>query len=558
VGVEFDIRASLAAATKAFDQSVASGWRAIKQEGKNLFTRGKEISDPWGAYFKTPLEIRLDSQTGKRKIFWQGYDRSVSASMRRHAAWLRLNGATKEEIGKARAELSAWQGLETVILGLEEGEAVQFLALRSLDSNDGVALQQVSLRNGRLALESQLLPFDRPEQIDKFIESVEFMGESLEINQAETDVDLLVFWAVKGEAIDFKQDVPKLIGAATRAEQLPTIQSRQAVVGDVPEVLAANPLEDRVVSAKPTSFWFEMAAGVKIASRSDPEAAEAAESETIVLDRPEVTPVVFAATSGKIQEREVMEGVRPVVAVKPVSAVSPASRPAKASGKTGGRVDVEAEAGVMPTGSDPVGQQPPSRINPEGIESTRPVEPDQPKVNLDAPQQDFVRDFVDLSAPKHSMEVSEKVDVVKEQDHTEASGKTEVGQLRPSRINPEVVKVEPPVWQVELEGLSWQEIPEWKFDNLLVEGDWGFSVAAGLTSLNEQIMTAKRAFEGRQWPIFDFYCQVSNVVAATLFLIANTFCLDTQGLILAEEKVFEKSGGVVSGLTPNFLRKNES
>ena len=138
----------------------------------NVLSRGKEL--PGNAYFQTELEKRVNSRTGKEELFWKGYERSVSASMRRNVAWLRLHKAAPEKIAQAKAEYKAWQQMEEIVLGLGQDEAVQFLALRGVEPEEGVALQQVSWVDGQLMLESQILPLNKVGEIEKFVELLEY------------------------------------------------------------------------------------------------------------------------------------------------------------------------------------------------------------------------------------------------------------------------------------------------------------------------------------------------------------------------------------------------
>ena len=101
MGKEFSLAVAAVAVSKAFDQSPRQGFLQIGREVNNLFTRTQEIVDPLGAYFVKPLEVK------NSQIFWEGYDRSITASLRRNAALLRLNKAPKAEYEKAKAVIAS-------------------------------------------------------------------------------------------------------------------------------------------------------------------------------------------------------------------------------------------------------------------------------------------------------------------------------------------------------------------------------------------------------------------------------------------------------------------
>ncbi|MCX6816675.1 MAG: hypothetical protein NTZ93_02340 [Candidatus Beckwithbacteria bacterium] len=269
----FDWQVAGIAISKAFDQSFGQGVNQIGNEIKNVFAKTQEMVKPQESYFKTPLEIR------DNKIYWQDYEQSISHSLLRNAALLRLNGASKEEIEKAKAEWKMWNRLEEKILGLEKGQVVQFLALRGIDPELGVALQQIKREENELVLESQLMPFSQIDQIENFRELLGEKGEDVSFVSESADVDPMVGWAVQGVAIDFQQDLPELISEAYQSVQpeflstqprpfwsfseiIPIVVKPEIQFDETATTLIEQSIEQEnaipVTSA--TSFWFKLAA----------------------------------------------------------------------------------------------------------------------------------------------------------------------------------------------------------------------------------------------------------------------------------------------------------
>ena len=257
MGKEFSLAVAAVAVSKAFDQSPRQGFLQIGREVNNLFTRTQEIVDPLGAYFVKPLEVK------NSQIFWEGYDRSITASLRRNAALLRLNKAPKAEYEKAKAECKNWKdNLEPKILGLTEGQGVQFLALRELMVDQGISLQQVSMRNGRLVLESQLMPFNQLSQVENFQELLSEGRENINLPLENENVDSAVSWAVQGQTIDFKQDLPEMIIGSMLPEQ-DLVDLQQPIISAWPQLISTSNLDlslgiDRVTSIEPSSFWWQI------------------------------------------------------------------------------------------------------------------------------------------------------------------------------------------------------------------------------------------------------------------------------------------------------------
>jgi len=227
MGCEFDIRVSGIAISKALDRSFDQGLIQIGNEIKNVFTRTQEVTNPLEAYFRTLLTIKTN-KIGETALFWEGYDRSISNSMLRNAALLKLNGASKEEVEKAKAEWKMWNRLEQTTLNLGDGQAIQFLALRGIEAEQGIALQQIKREGEKLVLESQLLPFNQRSQIESFRRHIDENRKETGILPENEAVDSLVSWTTEGKAIDFKQDLPDLINQANRE---PLFFNRIAVAG---------------------------------------------------------------------------------------------------------------------------------------------------------------------------------------------------------------------------------------------------------------------------------------------------------------------------------------
>ncbi len=201
---DFSLRVALTAIYKGFRQSPDAGWDAVRNTRKDIDSIGK--SD-----FITPIQIRVDSKTGERDLFWDGYDRSIADSMRRYVAFLKVTGAPAAKIKQAKAEWRMWNELQDIVLNLEAGESVEFLALRGLNPEDGVALQQISWQDGRLVLESQLLPFDQITQIDKFVGLMADSRQKLDLDMDTNGLSSLLGWVVRGKALDFNKELPELM-----------------------------------------------------------------------------------------------------------------------------------------------------------------------------------------------------------------------------------------------------------------------------------------------------------------------------------------------------------
>lgn len=320
----FSFRVAGIAIDKAFDKSFGQGVIQVRNEIKNVFTRTQEVVNPAGAYFPTPLEVKENLITGKRKIFWEGYDRSIDASLRRNAALLRLNKAPKEEYEKAKAEWKNWKdNLEPKILGLTEGQGIQFLALRGLESKNGVSLQQARMKDGRLILESQLMPFGQVDQIDSFRQLFNDRGKDISLPVANGDVDPVVVWAVQGPAIDFKQDLFELIDQAINPIRpefvaMDTMQFRSLPeiipVGVVPEIqfagstpaLIEQPIElepeKPILVSNTSSFWFEVAAAAAVVAPTRLDLVGIEDKPVIIFEAPHI------AVDEEIPARMFLEG----------------------------------------------------------------------------------------------------------------------------------------------------------------------------------------------------------------------------------------------------------
>ena len=216
----FDAKVALAATYKGFkdahrfgDTPLVGGLKAIGHTFEDIRSRGREIKNPTDAYFMTKLERKINPRAGRDELFWEGHNRSIRESMRRRVAWLRLHKAGPEEIAQAKLEYSDWVQSERTILESNGGMPVRFFSSRDGDATQGMAFHQVSLQNGELILESQLLPFDQVEQIlllKDLVGNMEkpldfrrdlpgMIQESLSVNQ-EVGVPIHVMEGVNGGA----------------------------------------------------------------------------------------------------------------------------------------------------------------------------------------------------------------------------------------------------------------------------------------------------------------------------------------------------------------------
>lgn len=240
------------------------------------------------AYFANIFEEKVNSVTGKSELFWPQYDRSITKSLLRNAALKRRDKAPAAERALAEFELDMWQyTIEPAILNLREGKAVQYLAFKSENPQDGASFQQISRRNGQLVLESQLLSLDQVNQLQALMEVFNDQGENVSIKSENSEVDPMVGWIVKGPAIDFQEDLPGFIDQAMnqfRQDFLPMESTsfqppEMVLIGGRSEIQLTEPdlkqtkqldRQDRVIpSAEATGFWFKLVAAAAVPTRLD-------------------------------------------------------------------------------------------------------------------------------------------------------------------------------------------------------------------------------------------------------------------------------------------------
>lgn len=301
MGCEFNLRSSLIALQRDFRQGVDEG---INQTGRlitDIKTRIQEKLQPETAYFLTQIEVRINPLTAREDLYWQGYKRSIDESIRRHIALLRVRDESEARINQATAERRTWQMIRDRGLGLIEGEGIQFMALRTTNPAEGVAVQQLSRRDGQIILESQLLPFDKIDQIDNFRDLLGQRGKDISLESVASDIDPVITWAVQGPAFDFQQDLPGMIEQINRPlvfpDDLPAMipMVNPDLLRQLPEVRLAEPVltlidrplksERQVQASSMTSFWFETAA------EAEAEAVSSiVEAPRILLMTNEITP----------------------------------------------------------------------------------------------------------------------------------------------------------------------------------------------------------------------------------------------------------------------------
>ena len=220
---ECDLRVSGIAIQRAFRQSFPSGLRQIGQEGINLYYHFKERRQPEDAPFSPiPLDWRVNSNSGKRKLFWRGYSHSIERSHWRAAALARLRGQPEEEVEALRAQARMWRGIEDKTQSLGPDQAINYLVPKGINPSQGVSFAQIVNINGQLHQQFQLLPFKNEEEIKRFEEVIVKTRETIEIkNEKKNHLPPLLTWVVRGKPVDFESELPRFIEKAKQplAEQ---------------------------------------------------------------------------------------------------------------------------------------------------------------------------------------------------------------------------------------------------------------------------------------------------------------------------------------------------
>lgn len=297
MGNEFNLAVSLTVIGDGFNRSFNDGFRAIREEAINAFTRAREIQSPETATFGLTYEVK------NNRLYWPGDRLSVEHHLRRNIVWLKANGGSEAQLKQARLDLAVFREVQTRALGLSDGQGVMWLAQRTTEASDGVALQQIRRDGDKLIQSSQLLPFDQQSQIDNFID---FLNENREIVSVEDSVG---GWIVQGEALNFKQDLPEIIDEVYQAERpLPSLVTTPAVNNiNLFEPLAIPAQTENIIETpRPvtttTGFWFEvMAAAVTMPVVNETSAPEFVAKNTSSSE-PEVTEVIAAAKTSTASE----------------------------------------------------------------------------------------------------------------------------------------------------------------------------------------------------------------------------------------------------------------
>ncbi|MDP4030662.1 MAG: hypothetical protein Q8P47_00085, partial [Candidatus Beckwithbacteria bacterium] len=270
MGKEFDLAVSLTVIDKGFKKSAGDGLFAIKQETTNAVTRAREILAPKAASF----EQFYEAVNGH--LHWLDDKLSVEHHLRRYSAWLKARNTPVELINQSQLDRDVWSVVEPRVLKLEDGQALFWLAMRTADAANGVALQQIKKDNGKLIQNSQLLPFDKLAEIEDFLGLLSSGREeaSIAVSQ-DSGLSAVGGWIVEGDSIDFDKNLPALIDQTIQPNlipammtervfqlrSLPVIQSTEPAPVTV-ELSVEQPIEPEksVPVTTADSFWFGAAA----------------------------------------------------------------------------------------------------------------------------------------------------------------------------------------------------------------------------------------------------------------------------------------------------------
>lgn len=468
-GCSFTLRSSAVAFQRAFRDSWSQGLAQIDRFSSDVGSRLQEYFLKDKAYFNTPIESRINPLTGKEDLYWQGYKRSIDASMRRNIGFLVIIGASRERIDQAKQERKLWQSIRNRAINLSEGEAIQFLALRTTDAAEGTALQQISRRDGRLVLESQLMPFDNSGQVIGFQDILNQKGEGIGLLSISDNnaVDPAVSWAVQGPAIDFQTELPGMIieamspapavsesiAPSDSLTQLMPEMSMNQLIGVKKDVLGLNivmsanasvPMElstftqseDRGINHEPTSFWWQLIAAQSAVTTMPGES---------IIDKPAevlTNELVLPGIKKSEPAGTVPAGKKTVILFQESTRMEFAGQPTKTV-FTAKPIEVKREKlPVNPSGTD----KPPRKnvtlssrdrstktlLNPRGVTGKeKPVTIIMTKSKIDAVMQDY------------GGSVAQPYGGIRRQQYKQPAPKI-------------------PAWQVGLEPLNDKEIPFWQ------------------------------------------------------------------------------------------------
>ena len=486
----FDLKTAVVAVYKGFEKSPAAGLKAIKHTVDDIISHKKE--DSGLPYFKNVLRKGIDAVTGLKDLFWPEYDRSVGRSMRRNEGLLIVNDAPKNELAKAKGERKMWQNhLLPAILDLKEGEAVQFLALRTTTAAEGVAFQQVSLKNGELVLESHLTPFNQEIQVNSFMELISEKREDLSVVPGE-GVDAAIGWMIKGSSIDFEQVLPELMLEAMTVDTSTILWEQpvftrawpklnQPISFELASSVSLDPVmvatrstppkpvvgvvTDRVVSVEPNSFWWQLLAA-QVGAAARPTVGP--ESEVV-----EVVTVEQESFVAELKESsQIVESVTEIVITRPVEPTV-VLKPEKKVVVTDKKQEVKSEPAQLVKIKTAKSEK----------KSENPVEPEK----FEIPQSKTT--IYEVFKPLANKAVKRIPELIKERRHQEPPAPEKVQE----KVVKEPKKVEPdiPWWQMSFEGIDANDVPEWQIKQLL-------------------------------WPDFNYLKDFSWLVSIRQYLLTNT------------------------------------
>lgn len=572
----YNLRASLTVIQHAFHDSVGDGFRAIGEEVNNAFSRGREVLTPNKPFPDLEYEIV------NNRLHWAGDRLSVVHHLRRYIVWLRANGGTETQLDQARLDLKAFRKIQRLALGLSNGNAVMWLAQKTTGPTDGVALQQIRKQGDKLIQSSQLLPFDQQSQIDIFQDQIGQNRDDVSIDDSVggwiVQGEALDFTQdLPGLVKQARQPVvlPEAISEAMTLREPVTYTTIVRSIGEVGLAEASFTPDVPVSVSEAAGFWFEVMAAVAApavietsvpeysvenTSRFGPAVSEIPAAPVAAADAPNVvetpTPVfvvnepalrfepeasmlseettrIIPVGSQKGFEQEKPSFVRVDPAVQPgveavvVRAIWPMTEENLAEQLKAPKIKEEAiiyqartkaeEVGEEIEQLEPTEQPLRERLPALEVESWSTVEAERTEEAAESVVSENQDKSLILPMTKMMVE-SEQEKLREDQVDQEAEGETVRIETMPHRD-----KTVLPIWEIKMQGISLDDIPEWNLSSVLVGEDLGWSMTVpGLKAERELGTNAERAFKLGKWPEFDYLKKTAEVVETILSVIVNT------------------------------------
>lgn len=362
MGQEYNLNVSLTVVQNAFRDSLGDGLRAIGEEINNAFSRGREILDP-----NKPFPD-LEYQIVNNRLHWAGDQLSVVHHLRRYIVWLSANNGTDVQLNQARMDLAVFREVERRSFGLREGEALFWLAQRTPEPSEGVALQQIRKQGDKLIQTSQLLPFDQTWQIDNFRDQVGTNRDNVSVD------DSIGGWIVEGESLNFVEDLPVIVEQAQRQSELlpettipiyerfasfPQLPINRLIGNKGSETTVIKPaLPEIIPVSETTGFWFEA-----MTAAAEPADTSGSEPEVLQL----TTTIVRSIVAGESKSSEPLRSD-----FEAAEASTPKSELTRLVSTVVGTGRVELQS-LKPTRTNPVGKAKTSRMISQSKEEKKPL-----------------------------------------------------------------------------------------------------------------------------------------------------------------------------------------